>query len=92
MEMWKQRGSSSIGQMYRDTIRLSLSIPAKQHIHLKRKATKRDISMRKYILETLAFTEAAEEGIEMDRIYPYRKGLKEICKEHFQLVRNLSKR
>lgn len=74
-------------------IRLSLDIPAEQHIHLKMLATKKGISMREYILEALAFKEAAEEekDIEMDRM-TFRKGLKRIRKERSQLAKNLSKR
>ena len=76
-----------------DKIRLSLDIPAEQHMHLKMLATKKGISMREYILEALAFKEAAEEkeDIEMDNT-TFRKGLKRIRKEHSQLAKNLSKR
>lgn len=75
------------------TIRLSLDLPANQHVHLKMLATKKGISMREYILEALAFKEAAEEEeyIEMDT-ETFRKGLKRIRKEHSQLAKNLSKR
>lgn len=74
-------------------IRLSLDIPTEQHIHLKMIATKKGISMREYILEALAFKEAAEEeeDIEMDNA-TFRKGLKKIRKERYQLAKNLSKR
>lgn len=74
-------------------IRLSLDIPAEQHIHLKMVATKKGISMREYILEALAFKEAAEEeeDIEIDNT-SFRKGLKRIRKERRQLAKNLSKR
>jgi len=52
----------------RHMIRLSLDIPAEQHVHLKILATKKGVSMREYILEALAFKEAAEEeDIEMPR-------------------------
>lgn len=81
-----------MGQAH-DMIRLSLDIPAKLHLHLKMMATKNGISMREYILEALAFKEAAEEeeGIEMDNT-SFRKGLKRIRKERNQLAKNLSKR
>lgn len=81
-----------MGQTYRK-IRLSLDIPAEQHMHLKMLATKKGISMREYILEALAFKEAAEEeeDIEMDNT-SFRKGLKRVRKEHYQLAKNLSKR
>lgn len=73
-------------------IRLSLDIPAEQHVHLKMIATKKGMSMREYILEALAFKEAAEEeDIEMDNA-TFRKGLKKIRKERYQLAKNLSKR
>ena len=74
-------------------IRLSLDISAEQHLHLKMLATKKGISMREYILEALAFKEAAEEeeDIEMDNT-TFRKGLKRIRKERSQLAKNLSKR
>lgn len=74
-------------------IRLSLDIPAEQHKHLKMIATKKGLSMREYILEALAFKEAAEEeeDIEMDNA-TFRKGLKKIRKERYQLAKNLSKR
>lgn len=74
-------------------IRLSLDIPAEQHLHLKMLATKKGISMRQYILDALAFREAAEENedMEMDNA-TFRKGLKRIRKEHYQLAKNLSKR
>lgn len=74
-------------------IRLSLDIPAEQHVHLKMVATKRGISMREYILEALAFKEAAEdeEDIEMDNT-SFRKGLKRVRKERYKLAKNLSKR
>ena len=46
--------------------------------------------MREYILEALAFKEAAEEekDIEMDNT-TFRKGLQRIGKEHYQLAKNL---
>lgn len=74
-------------------IRLSLDIPAEQHIHLKMLATKKGMSMREYILEALAFKESVEEeeDIEMDNT-TFRKGLKRIRKERYQLAKNLSKR
>ena len=74
-------------------IRLSVDIPSEQHIHLKMLATKKGISMREYILEALAFKEAAEEeqDIELDST-SFRKGLKRIRKERTQLAKNLSKR
>ncbi len=74
-------------------IRLSLDIPPAQHVHLKMLATKKGISMREYILEALAFKEAAEEDgdIELDNT-SFRKGLKRIRKERYQLAKNLSKR
>jgi hypothetical protein len=73
-------------------IRLSLDIPTEQHLHLKMLATKKGMSMREYILEALAFKEAAEEeDIEMDNT-TFRKGLKRIRKERYQLAKNLSKR
>lgn len=74
-------------------IRLSLDIPAEQHLHLKMLATKKGISMRQYILEALAFREAAEENedVEMDNA-TFRKGLQRIRKERYQLAKNLSKR
>ncbi len=73
-------------------IRLSLDIPAEQHMHLKMMSTRRGISMREYILEALAFKEAAEEeeGVDMDNT-TFRKGLQRIRKERYQLARNLSK-
>ena len=75
-------------------IRLSLDIPAEQHVHLKMLATKKSMSMREYILEALAFKESAEEeevDLEMDNT-TFRKGLKRIRKERYQLAKNLSKR
>lgn len=73
-------------------IRLSLDIPTAQHMHLKMMAAKKGISMREYILEALAFKEAAdEEDIEMDN-KTFRKGLNRIRKERSQLAKNLSKR
>ena len=77
----------------RHMIRLSLDIPAEQHVHLKILATKKGVSMREYILEALAFKEAAEEeeDIEMDNT-SFRKGLQRLRKERYQLAENLSKR
>jgi len=74
-------------------IRLSLDISAEQHVHLKLMATRKGMSMREYILEALAFKEAAEEeeDITMDNA-TFRKGLKRIRKERSQLAKNLSKR
>ena len=82
-----------MAQTHRDMVRLSLDIPAEQHVHLKMLATKKGMSMREYILEALAFKEATEEeeNIEMDNT-TFRKGLKRIRKERFQLAKNLSKR
>lgn len=82
-----------MGHAHHHMIRLSLDIPSEQHVHLKMLATKRGISMREYILEALAFKEAAEEegDIEMDNT-TFRKGLKRIRKERYQLAKNLSKR
>lgn len=82
-----------MGQQAHHTVRLSLDIPTEQHIHLKMLATKKGISMREYILEALAYKEAAEEeeDIEMDNT-TFRKGLKRIRKERYQLGKNLSKR
>lgn len=72
-------------------IRLSLDITAEQHMHLKMMATKKRMSMREYILEALAFKEAAdqEKNIEMN---DFRNGLERIRKERYQLAKNLSKR
>jgi hypothetical protein len=74
-------------------IRLSVDMPPEQHIHLKMLATQKGISMREYILEALAFKEAAEEEkyIEMDKT-TFKKGLKRIRKERSQLAKNLSNR
>lgn len=75
-------------------IRLSLDIPVEQHIHLKMLATQKGISMREYILEALAYKEANEEVkeiVEMDNT-TFRRGLKRISKERFELAKNLSKR
>lgn len=82
-----------MGQTHPDRIRLSLDISAEQHRHLKMIATKKGMSMREYILEALAFKEAAEEeeDVEMDNT-TFRKGLKRIRKERYQLAKNLSKR
>jgi hypothetical protein len=82
-----------MAQAHHGMIRLSLDVPAEQHVHLKMMATKKGMSMREYILEALAFKEAAqeEEDIEMDNA-SFRKGLKRIRKERFQLAKNLSKR
>lgn len=82
-----------MGQAHHDMIRLSLDIPAEQHVHLKMMATKKCMSMREYILEALAFKEAAEEekDIEIDNT-SFRKGLKRIRQERYQLAKNLSKR
>lgn len=80
-------------QAHHDMTRLSLDIPAEQHLHLKMMATRKGMSMREYILEALAFREAAEEeeDIEMDNT-SFRKGLKRIRKERSHLAKNLSKR
>jgi len=77
----------------RHMIRLSLDIPVEQHMHLKMMATKKGISMREYILEALAFKEAAEEDedVEIDST-SFRTGLNRIRKERYQLAKNLSKR
>ncbi len=90
MERWKSGGF--MGQAHH-MVRLSLDISAEQHMHLKMIATKKGMSMREYILEALAFKEAAEEeeDIEMDNA-SFRKGLKRIRKERHQLAKNLSKR
>jgi len=74
-------------------IRLSLDISVDQHMRLKILATKKGMSMRTYILEALAFKEAAEEeeNIKMDKT-TFRKGLKRIRKERSQLAKDLSKR
>ena len=66
-----------MGKAHHDMVRLSLDIPAEQHVHLKMMATKKGMSMREYILEALAFKEAVEEeeDIEMDNT-SFRKGLK----------------
>ena len=76
-----------------DKVRLSIDIPAQQHIHLKMLSTKKGMSMREYILEALAFKEASEEeaDVEMDN-ETFRNGLKRIRKERYQLAKNLSKR
>lgn len=55
-----------MGQAHHDMIRLSLDIPAEQHMHLKMMATKKGISMREYILDVLAFKEASEEEEDLD--------------------------
>lgn len=82
-----------MGHAQHHMVRLSLDIPPEQHMHLKVLATRKGISMREYILEALAFKEAAEveEDIEMDSA-TFRKGLKKIRKERYQLAKNLSKR
>lgn len=81
-----------MGQDNHNMVRLSVDIPAEQHVHLKMMATKKGISMREYILEALAFKEAAEEeDIEIDNT-SFREGLKRIRKERYQLAKNLSKR
>lgn len=74
-------------------IRFSLDISAEQHKHLKVLAAKQAMSMREYILEALAFKEAAEEDgdTEIDNA-TFRKGLERIRKERSQLAKNLSKR
>ena len=75
-----------------ETVRFSLDIPSDLHIHLKTLATQKGMTMREYILEALADKEASEEKtpIEMDNT-TFRKGLKRLRKERFQLVKNLSK-
>lgn len=82
-----------MGQAHHDMVRLSLDIPIQQHMHLKMMATRKGMSMREYILEALAFKEASEEeeAIEIDNA-SFRKGLKRIRKERYQLAKNLSKR
>lgn len=75
-------------------VRLSLDIPADQHIHLKMLATKRGISMREYILESLAIRESAEEkqpDVDLDNA-TFRMGLQKLRKERYQLAKKLSKR
>lgn len=76
-----------------DMARLSIDLPVAQHIHLKMLASKKGISMREYILESLAFRESMEEEMdtEMDDA-SFRKGLKRLRKERSQLAKNLSKR
>lgn len=73
--------------------RLSIDIPVDQHIHLKMLASKKGMSMREYILESLAYRESVEEKIdtEMDDA-TFRKGLKRLRKERSRLAKNLSKR
>ena len=74
-------------------VRLSLDIPMEQHIHLKMLATKKGISMREYILESLAAREELEQEQDMELdTESFRKGLKKIRKERYQLAKNLSKR
>jgi hypothetical protein len=69
-----------MGQDNHNMVRLSVDIPAEQHVHLKMMATKKGMSMREYILEALAFKEAAEEqDIEMDNT-SFREGSKLLAK------------
>jgi len=76
-----------------EIVRLSLDIPAEQHTHLKMRATQKGVSMREYILESLAAREACEEESSMDvDNATFRKALKKILKERYQLAKNLSKR
>ena len=75
-------------------VRLSLDIPAEQHVHLKMLATKRGMSMREYILESLAFRESSEEKdsvVELDNA-TFTKGLQKLRKERYQMAKRLSKR
>lgn len=75
-------------------IRLSLDISTEQHTHLKMLAAKRGMSMREYILESLAFRESSEEkkpDVDIDNA-TFRKGLQKLRKERHQLGKNLSKR
>lgn len=75
-------------------IRLSLDISAEQHIHLKMLATKRGMSMREYVLESLAFRESSEGEQPDDELdnTTFRKGLQKLRKERYQLAKRLSKR
>lgn len=74
-------------------VRLSLDIPAEQHVHLKMLATKRGMSMREYTLESLAFRELSEKDsiVELDNA-TFTKGLQKLRKERYQLAKRLSKR
>ena len=90
--LWKCGNKEDSMKHAHEMVRFSLDIPTEQHIHLKMMATKRGISMREYILEALAFKEADEEkDLEMDNT-AFRKGLKRIRNERYQLAKNLSKR
>lgn len=93
VEMWKC-GNKKGHMKQQHKVRLSLDIPADQHIHLKMLATKRGISMREYILESLAIRESAEEkqpDVDLDNA-TFRMGLQKLRKERYQLAKKLSKR
>jgi len=77
-----------------DRVRLSIDIPIQQHIHLKMLASKKGMSMRAYILESLAYRERLEDekiDTEMDET-TFRKGLERLRKERSRLAKKLSKR
>lgn len=80
--------------MKHNIVRLSLDMPVEQHIHLKMMAAKKGISMREFILETLAFkeTEIEKDQIEVLDNESFRKGLKKVMKDRHQLIKNLSDR
>jgi hypothetical protein len=89
MEIWNK--GDFMGKP-ENCMRFSLDIPYEQHMHLKMLATRKGISMRAYILETLALREAAEDvNIDLEN-ESFHKGLKRVLKKHDTLIRNLSKR
>lgn len=53
--MWKC--GTKEGIMRQSIVRLSVDMPIEQHFHLKMLAAKKGISMKQFILESLAFKE-----------------------------------
>lgn len=74
-------------------IRYTLDMPRDMHMHLKLKATKRGVSIKEYILESLACREGVEDMVEVEMDNEtFRKAFNEARKDYRQLAKNLSKR
>lgn len=81
------------GIMNQNSIRYSLDMPQDMHMHLKMKATQKGISMREYILESLACKENIENMVEVDMDKEtFKKAFEKVRKDYKQLAKNLSQR
>jgi hypothetical protein len=75
----------------KDKHRLSVDLTDSQHIQLRMMAAKKNMTVREYVIEALAFKESIDSQSQDCPVSEFRDALAEIIKKRANLIRDLAK-